>query len=108
MLDAPVFTLVKFPTTGPALSRTALADLLQRTSARYQSIPGLRRKLFLSSEGVGGGWYEWASRRQAEAFYDDAWRSAMRQTYGVEPVVEYFAAPCIVDNDRGSIDYYLD
>ena len=107
MVVKPVFVLVKFPAGAP-LERAVFADLLQRTSVRYQTIPGLRRKLFIGGEGVGGGWYEWASRQQAEAYFNDGWRSTMLANYGVAPTVEYFDAPCIVDNDRGVIDYFLD
>jgi len=106
VVENPVFTLVKFPSGAP-LPPAALAELLRKTSPRYQTVPGLRRKLFLSGPGVGGGWYEWDSRAHAEAFYDDAWRRGMQANYGLVPTIEYFDAPCIVDNDRGVIDYYL-
>ena len=100
-----VMTLVRFATPGPAPDGAALRALLERTAPVYRSVPGLLRKWFLSAEGVGGGCYEWRSRADAETWFDDAWRSRMRAAYGVEPSIEGFDAPGVVDNLSGQIEF---
>jgi len=99
----PCITLVRFPAPGPALEPAALRELLERTAPRYRAVPGLRRKLFLSGEGTGGGLYEWRSRADAERWFTPQWRAQMRAGYGVEPTLEWFEAPCTVDNRDGTI-----
>ena len=42
-------------------------------------------------------------REDAERLYDDAWKASIRERYGVEPSIEYFESPVIVDNDAGAI-----
>ena len=93
----------QFPTRGPALAPEALRELFERTAPAYREIPGLLRKVFLSGEGCGGGLYEWRSRADAERWYSPEWWQRMRAGYGVEPTLEWFDAPCIVDNLQGVI-----
>lgn len=100
-----VITVVRFATRGPALAAGELRALLERTAPPYRAVPGLLRKWFLSADGVGGGLYEWRSRADAEAWFTKEWRDRMGATYGVEPSVEWFDSPCVVDNVSGLIDY---
>jgi hypothetical protein len=101
-MAVPVIAIVRFPVTG-TLSADEQRTLFERTSPRYRTIPGLTRKYFIGAAGVGGGVYEWASREDALSFYDAAWRERMRSAYGAEPEIEFFEAPCIVDNEAGVI-----
>lgn len=75
-------------------------------AARFQSIPGLVRKQFMFSaeQGVGGGVYLWESREAADACYRGPWRDSIHATYGVEPHIEMFDSPVIVDNQSGAIE----
>jgi hypothetical protein len=98
-----VATLVSFAVTGPPLSPAALRELLERTAPRYRAVPGLLRKLFLGAPGIGGGFYEWRNRADAEAWFDARWHEQMRAAYGVEPRIEWFEVACVVDNVRGDI-----
>ncbi len=99
-----VVTFVRFATPGPPLDPAALRALLERTAPAYREIPGLRRKSFLSAPGVGGGLYEWESRDHAERWFTPAWRGRMLSMYGAVPQVEWFEVPCLVDNERGTIE----
>jgi hypothetical protein len=54
-------------------------------------------------DGTGGGVYLWQSREAAGALYDGAWRAMIRERYGADPSVRYFATPVIVDNVIGDI-----
>lgn len=100
-----VITVVRLATPGPALGAADLRRLLERTAPAYRAVPGLVRKWYLSADGLGGGLYEWRSRAAAEAWFDAAWRERIRASYGVEPSIEWFDSPCLVDNEAGRIDY---
>lgn len=102
-VEHPIITLVRFPVGAAAPSPEAARALFERTAPSYRTVPGLRRKLFLQGDGVGGGLYEWLSRADAERWFSPAWHARMRASYGVEPTIEWFEAPCIVDNRCGAI-----
>lgn len=97
-----IVTLVTFPIAGreppdPAAQRR----LFEQTAPTYREVPGLVRKYFIGNAERAGGIYEWRSRADAEAWFTDPWRARMQANYGAPPVVEYFDAPCIVDNELG-------
>jgi len=70
------------------------------TTPRYEGLPGLIRKYYLfdPESGVGGGAYLWENRAQAETFYNDAWRARLTEKYGVQPKIDFFESPVIIDN----------
>jgi hypothetical protein len=84
-----------------------LRALLERAGPPYTAIPGLRRKYFLHGDGVAGGVYEWETRAQAEAFYDEAWFAAMTERAGARPDVVYFSSPAIADGVAHRLELYL-
>ena len=49
--------------------------------------------------GAGGGVYIFESRADAERVHDEVWRDRLRERMGVEPEVQYFDSPVIVDNE---------
>lgn len=102
--STPVITLVRFAVNAAPVSAEQQRALFERTAPRYLGVPGLLRKWFLSAPGMGGGLYEWRSRGAALAWFDAGWTERMRTAYGVEPVLEWFDAPCVVDNERGAIE----
>ena len=77
--------------------------LLESTAPAYERVPGLQRKYFIGNERAAGGVYQWSDRDSALRYYDDAWRQRIAERYGVEPRVELFSAPCLVDNVAGEI-----
>ena len=80
------------------------AEIFKASAPRYRGVPGLVRKYHVfGDDGTGGGIYLWQSREAAEALYDDAWRTMIRERYGAEPSVRYFDTPVIVDNVIGDI-----
>ncbi|MEO0974486.1 MAG: hypothetical protein AAFX85_15460, partial [Pseudomonadota bacterium] len=66
---------------------------ISESVARYRDVAGLDRKLFTiaSQSRHAGGIYLWTSRSQAEAFFNDAWRQRILETYG-EPADVYFGS----------------
>ena len=99
-----VTAIVRFPLPEGKTEEELIASF-ESSSALYRDVPGLLRKYYLLSEDrrTGGGVYLFESRADAERLYDDAWRAGLRERLGVEPTIEYFESPVIVDNEVGAI-----
>ena len=95
-----VITALTEFTLPEAVTRDEAKAIFLSTAPTYRGVPGLVRKCYLLSEDgrTVGGAYLWSSREAAEALYTDAWRAFVREKYGTEPKVTYFATPVVVDN----------
>lgn len=102
----PVVAVVTFPAQTDR-STAQMRSLLEEAGPAYVAIPGLRRKYFLSGDGLAGGVYEWERREQAEAFYDEAWYVQMTARSGSRPAVLLFDSPAIADGINHQLDIYL-
>ena len=87
------------------MTREAAKAAFEASAPLYQGARGLVRKYYLLSEDgrTGGGVYLFDSREDAERLYDAARRAGIRKRLGVEPSIEYFESPVIVDNEVGAI-----
>lgn len=73
--------------------------LFENSAPNYRGLDGLVRKYYLYGEGAtAGGVYLWESREAADKIYTAEWRAMMKERYGMEPSVEYFDSPVIVEN----------
>jgi hypothetical protein len=88
-----------------AITLEKARDAFSGTAPRYRDVPGLIRKYYVLTEdgGTAGGVYLWKSREDAERLYTDEWKAFIRDKYGAEPTVTYFASPVVVDNAAGAI-----
>ena len=93
---------IKLPTPVPLEKAT---ELFSASAQNYRDLSGLIRKYYLLSEdgSIAGGVYLWKSREEAEKFFNAGWRQGIKDKYGNEPSVTYFASPVIVDNLAESI-----
>jgi hypothetical protein len=105
-MHGPVVAIVTHK-ANTALTTEQMRDLLEQAGPAYTNIPGLRRKYFLHGDGVAGGVYEWETRAQAEAFYDEVWFSSMTARAGVRPDVVFFSSPAIADGVAHRLELYL-
>lgn len=94
-----ITVIVNFPAPEGATVES-MRDAFKTTAPNYEGLPGLIRKnyLFDPENGIGGGVYQWESREQAVAFYDEAWRKRIEDKYGSQPDIRFFESPVIVDN----------
>ena len=99
-----ITALVQFDLPHPITPKAAQA-IFASTAPRYQGMEGLVRKYYLLSEDgrTAGGVYLWRSRAAAERVYDDAWKAFVRDKYGSEARVTFFATPVVVDNASNEI-----
>jgi len=100
-----IFALVTFtPTRNEALPAATRLELYERTAPKYQKIPGLLRKYYIGEPGKrAGGAYEFETMAAAKGYFTPEWEKFMTDTYGTDLRVEYFDAPCVVDNTQGTI-----
>ena len=89
----------------PGVSAEAIKKGFAEVAPKFKQPPGLLRKYFLLSEDgkTGGGVYLWNSMEQARTFSEGALRPMIREKFKVEPSIEYFHAPVIVDNVTSEI-----
>ena len=98
-----IITMVTFPAPGTPIDNPRA--LLESTAPAYRCVPGLQRKYFVGHAKRAGGIYQWQDRASAERFHDEEWRQRLRDRYGVEPDLEYFECPCLVDNLAGETQF---
>ncbi len=100
-----ILALVTFlPYTKAPMSPAQRLDLFERTAPNYQKIPGLLRKYYIGEPGKrAGGAYEFDTLASAQAHFTTEWVKFMTDTYGSDLRVEYFDAPCVVDNIQNTI-----
>jgi len=87
------------------MDRAAAAALSEQAAPRLQALDGLRTKHFLYQEadGLGGGFYAWGTRAQAEAFHCKAWLDSMEERMGSRLEMTFFETAVIVDNTIGEV-----
>lgn len=102
-LEGKYMVVVIVTHRAPKLAPGALRALLEATAPSYREVPGLRRKYFIGNGETAGGVYEWMDRLSAERWFDTAWRARMRDRYGIDPQVDFYEAPALVDNVTGEL-----
>ena len=67
---------------------------------RFRNLPGLVRKQFLCSPDcrTGGGVYLWNDERAARTFMNERVVPMIREKFHVEPTIEFYDSPMIVEN----------
>ena len=98
-----IIAVVQIPLDGPKRPHQAVIDASLEATRIFHDVRGLRRKYFLNSEAGGGGIYEFATRQDAEAWFDDGWADWMECRFGVRPTLTLFDSPVVRDNDRGVV-----
>jgi hypothetical protein len=93
-----IVAVVNFALPAP-LSTDEARAMFEASAPNYQNVDGLRRKHFLLSDDgrTAGGVYLWDSRKQAEALYDESWRTRLTARYGSEPKITYYDSQVTVD-----------
>lgn len=97
-----ITAIVQFQLPQPVTLEGA-RDVFLESAPQFRAVPGLLRKNYLLGEDgrTMGGAYLWQDRPAAEVFYSDVLRPYLRERYGVEPQITFFATPVVVDNVAG-------
>ena len=66
----------------------------------FRNVPGLVRKQFLRSKDcrTAGGVYLWNDERAARAFMNEHVAPMIREKFDVDPAIEFYDTPAIVEN----------
>lgn len=87
-----------------SLPPNAAADQVRAAFAEaaphFRNVPGLVRKQFLlSPDGrTAGGVYLWSDETSARTFMSERVAPMIRAKFRVEPTIEFFESPVIVEN----------
>ena len=67
---------------------------------KFRNVPGLVRKQFLHSKDcrTAGGVYLWNDERAARAFMNERVAPMIREKFHVDPTIEFYDSPVIVEN----------
>ena len=89
----------------PGIPTKAVKDGFAEVAPHFKQPSGLLRKYFLISEDgkTGGGVYLWNSMEQARTFSEGVIRPMIKDKFQVEPSIEYYDAPVVVDNITSEI-----
>jgi hypothetical protein len=89
----------------PGVPTEAIKAGFLEVAPKFRHPAGLVRKYFLLAEDgkSGGGVYLWNSMQEARDFSEGVLRPMIREKFRVEPSIEYFDAPVIVDNVTSEI-----
>jgi len=87
------------------ISTEAVKAGFMEVAPNFKHPPGLLRKYFIISEDgkTGGGVYLWNSMEEARTFSEGVLRKMIRDKFQVEPSIEYYEAPVVVDNITSEI-----
>jgi len=94
-----ITVITRFPVPAglaPAQMQTAFVA----AAPNFRNVPNLIRKQFLlSSDGrTAGGVYLWTDEAAARSFMSEQVAPMIRNHFHVEPTMEYFESPVIVEN----------
>ena len=66
----------------------------------FRNVPSLVRKQFLRSKDcrIAGGVYLWNDEDAARAFMNERVAPMIRQKFQVEPTIEFYDSPVVVEN----------
>ena len=69
-------------------------------ASKFRNVPGLVRKQFLRSQDcrTAGGVYLWNDEHAARAFMNERVAPMIREKYQVEPTIEFYDSPVLVEN----------
>ena len=72
----------------------------EEAAPRFRNVPGLVRKQFLRSKDcrTAGGGSLWNDERAAEAFMNERVAPMIRAKFNVDPTIEFYDSPVIVEN----------
>ena len=74
--------------------------VFDEAAPKFRNVPGLVRKQFLHSKDcrTAGGVYLWNDERAARAFMTERVAPMIREKFHVDPAIEFYDSPVIVEN----------
>ena len=98
-----IIALVQIAMENAKADAYALTERYIESIKIFRKVKGLRRKYYLIGDEGGGGVYEFDTRENAEAWFNDGWADWMEGRFGVRPTLTIFDNPVVLDNEAGEI-----
>jgi heme-degrading monooxygenase HmoA len=98
-MDNMITVVTRFPLpTGVTAEQIRTA--FDAAAPKFRNVPGLVRKQFLRSKDcrTAGGVYLWNDERAARAFMTEHVAPMIRAKFQVDPSIEFYDSPVIVEN----------
>jgi len=94
-----ITVITRFPVPA-ALNATQMQAGFTQVAPIFRNVPGLIRKQFLlSPDGrTAGGVYLWEDEETARNFMQQRVAPMIREKFHVEPTIEFYHSPVIVEN----------
>ena len=94
-----ITVITRFPLPA-GLTADQIRAAFDETAPRFRNVPGLVRKQFLRSKDcrTAGGVYLWNDEQAARPFTNERVAPMIRKKFHVEPVIEFYDSPVIVEN----------
>jgi len=91
--------VAQFP-LPPHVRAEQIRAVFAESAPQFRNVPGLVRKQFLLSPDcrTGGGVYLWSDEVAARSFMLERVAPMIRTRYRVEPTIEFFESPVIIEN----------
>lgn len=98
-MDKLITVVTRFP-LPEGLTVDQIREAFEDVAPRFRNVPGLLRKQFLSAKDcrTAGGVYLWNDEAAARAFMNNRVAPMIRQRFQVDPMIEVYDTPVIVEN----------
>ena len=94
-----ITVVTRFPLPAGVTAEQIHAEF-EEVAPKFRNVPGLVRKQFLRSKDCRtiGGVYLWNDEPAARAFMNDRVAPMIREKFHVDPTIEFFDSPVIIEN----------
>ena len=98
-MDNLITVVTRFPLPA-GLTADQIRAGFDQAAPNFRNVPGLVRKQFLRSKDcrTAGGVYLWNDEQAARAFMNKRVMPMIRAKFQVEPTIEFYDSPVIVEN----------
>ena len=98
-MDNLITVVTRFPLPA-GVTAEQIRAAFDEAAPGFRNVPGLVRKHFLHSKDcrTAGGVYLWNDERAARAFMNERVAPMIRENFHVEPAIEFYDSPVIVEN----------
>jgi hypothetical protein len=98
-MDNYITVVTRFPLPA-GVTATQIRAAFTEAAPKFRNVPGLVRKQFLCAKDcrTAGGVYLWNDEQAARAFMNDRVVPMLREKFQVEPSIEFYDSPVIVEN----------
>lgn len=98
LMNNLITVVARFPLPA-GLTAEQIRAAFDEVAPRFRNVPGLVRKQFLRSKDcrTAGGVYLWNDESAARAFMHERVAPMIREKYHVDPTIEFYDSPVIVE-----------